>query len=309
MKILKIRLKNINSLYNEWTIDFTHPEFTSNSIFLITGQTGAGKSTILDAISLALYGRTPRLGKISKNNNELMSRNTDECFSEVTFETQKGLYKALWWQKRTKELQHPKRELQEVKENKIIETGTNKVEEKIIELTGMTYDQFTRSILLAQGDFASFLKANYDERSAILEQITGTQIYSEISIMVYEKRKTEREQLSLIKKELETLRILSPEEEGELRLQQDSYTLQEKTCNEELEKLSERFNAKKKEKDISIEIKMLEKNLLDINKKLSDGNQQRLKLEKAKEARSIYPEYKELKNLEDSLKDISRSLE
>ncbi|AWB09468.1 exonuclease SbcC [Thermodesulfobium acidiphilum] len=309
MKILKIRLKNINSLYNEWTIDFTHPEFTSNSIFLITGQTGAGKSTILDAISLALYGRTPRLGKISKNNNELMSRNTDECFSEVTFETQKGLYKALWWQKRTKELQHPKRELQEVKENKIIETGTNKVEEKIIELTGMTYDQFTRSILLAQGDFASFLKANYDERSAILEQITGTQIYSEVSIMVYEKRKTEREQLSLIKKELETLRILSPEEEGELRLQQDSYTLREKICNEELEKLSERFNAKKKEKDISIEIKMLEKNLLDINKKLSDGNQQKLKLEKAKEARSIYPEYKELKNLEDSLKDISRSLE
>jgi len=93
VKILKIRLKNINSIYNEWLIDFTHPDFTSSSIFLITGQTGSGKSTILDAISLALYGRTPRLNKISTNNNELMSRNTEECFSEVTFETQKGVYR------------------------------------------------------------------------------------------------------------------------------------------------------------------------------------------------------------------------
>ncbi|AEE13741.1 SMC domain protein [Thermodesulfobium narugense DSM 14796] len=309
MKILKIRLKNINSLYNEWTIDFTHPEFISNSIFLITGQTGAGKSTILDAISLALYGKTPRLGKISRNNNELMSRNTNECFSEVTFETQKGLYKVLWFQKRTRELQPPQRELHDVKNNKIIETGINKVEEKVIELTGMTYDQFTRSILLAQGDFASFLKANYDERSAILEQITGTQIYSEISIMVYEKRKTEREQLGLIKKELEALRVLSPEEERDLIFQQNSYIMQEKICDEELAQLNERFNAKKKEKDLEIEIEQLERDLLDINQKLSDCEIKKLRLEKAKEARIIYPEYKELKSLEDSLQDISRSLE
>ena len=74
MKILELRLKNLNSLYGEWLIDFTSPEYEAGGIFALTGPTGAGKSTILDAICLALYGATPRLGKITKGGNEIMSR-------------------------------------------------------------------------------------------------------------------------------------------------------------------------------------------------------------------------------------------
>ena len=83
MKILELRFKNLNSLYGEWLIDFTDPEYVSNGIFALTGPTGAGKSTILDAICLALYGATPRLGKITKSGNEIMSRQTGECYAEV----------------------------------------------------------------------------------------------------------------------------------------------------------------------------------------------------------------------------------
>jgi len=82
MKILSLHFKNLNSLAGEWTIDLTHPAYASDGIFAITGPTGAGKSTILDAICLALYGSTPRLDKITTA-NEIMSRQTGECFSEA----------------------------------------------------------------------------------------------------------------------------------------------------------------------------------------------------------------------------------
>ena len=85
MRILQIRFKNLNSLAGEWAIDLTHPAFLSDGIFVITGPTGAGKTTILDAICLALYGRTPRLKTLSDSENEIMSRQTGECFAEVTF--------------------------------------------------------------------------------------------------------------------------------------------------------------------------------------------------------------------------------
>ena len=98
MKILELKFKNLNSLYGEWVIDFSDPEYVSNGIFALTGPTGAGKSTVLDAICLALYGATPRLGKITKSSNEIMSRQTGECYAEVTFESQAGRFNCHWEQ-------------------------------------------------------------------------------------------------------------------------------------------------------------------------------------------------------------------
>ncbi len=102
MKILELRFKNLNSLYGEWRIDFTAPEYVSNGIFALTGPTGAGKSTILDAICLALYGATPRLGKITKSGNEIMSRQSGECYAEVVFESQAGRFRCHWEQRRAR---------------------------------------------------------------------------------------------------------------------------------------------------------------------------------------------------------------
>ena len=99
MRILQIRFKNLNSLTGEWFIDLTQPSYTSDGIFTITGPTGAGKTTILDAICLALYGRTPRL-EVSQKENGIMSRQTGECFAEVTFETPAGHYRCHWSHRR-----------------------------------------------------------------------------------------------------------------------------------------------------------------------------------------------------------------
>ena len=115
VKILKLSFQNLNSLQGEWSIDFTHPAYSSNGIFLISGPTGAGKTTILDAITLALYGRTARLSTVSQSENEVMNRESCAAYAEVLFDSSKVRYRAHWSQRRARlkvngALQIPKRE-------------------------------------------------------------------------------------------------------------------------------------------------------------------------------------------------------
>ena len=236
MRILQIRFKNLNSLVGEWEIDLTHPAFISDGIFAITGPTGAGKTTILDAICLALYGRTPRLNKVTKGSNEIMSRQTGECFAEVTFETQKGCFRCHWSQRRahTKpggELQQPQQEISHADSGKILATKIRDVTNNVEATTGMDFHRFTRSMLLAQGGFAKFLQAAPDERAPILEQITGTDIYSRISIRVHERRRDERDTLNLLQAETEGITILEPEREKEIQQEIESKKKEETALN------------------------------------------------------------------------------
>ncbi len=222
MRILQVRFKNLNSLVGEWEIDLAHPAFASDGIFAITGPTGAGKTTILDAICLALYGRTPRLSKVTKSGNEIMSRQTGECFAEVTFETQTGRFRCHWSQHRARkkpdgELQAPKQEIANADTGEIYESRIRGVADQIEAATGMDFYRFTRSMLLAQGGFAAFLQAAPDERAPILEQITGTEIYSQISTRVHERQREEREKLKILQAETEGIVILEPKQEKEIQ--------------------------------------------------------------------------------------------
>lgn len=217
MRILSIRLKNLNSLVGEWQLDLTAAAYSSEGIFAITGPTGAGKSTLLDALSLALYGQTPRLGRITSSDNEVMSRQTGECFAEVTFATTKGQFRCHWGQHRARKspdgaLQNAGHELSELDTGKILCKSLKEVPKAVEEVTGMDFERFTRSMLLAQGGFAAFLKAAPNERAPILEQITGTDIYSQISIRVHERFTQEKQQLQSLLDELAGMKMLSSEE-------------------------------------------------------------------------------------------------
>lgn len=221
MRILQVRFNNLNSLSGEWEIDLTHPAYASDGIFAITGPTGAGKTTILDAICLALYGSTPRLNKVTKGVNEIMSRQTGECFAEVTFETQAGRYRCHWSQHRARkkpggDLQPPKHEIANADSGEILEAKIKGVADQIEAATGMDFERFTRSMLLAQGDFAAFLQAEPDKRAPVLEQITGTEIYSQISIRVHECRTDERKKLDALQAELDGMQLLTSEDEQQL---------------------------------------------------------------------------------------------
>lgn len=233
MRVEQIRFKNLNSLVGEWEIDFTHPAFAADGIFSITGPTGAGKTTVLDALCLALYGRTPRLNKVTKSENEIMSRQTGECFAEITFTTRSGCFRCHWSQRRAHkksdgELQNPRHELAEADSGKILETRLAEVSKQIEKITGMDFARFTRSMLLAQGEFAAFLQAAADERAPILEQITGTEIYSRISIRVHETKTAARRKLDQLLTEFGGMQLLTEADEQQFhvelaqKIQQDS---------------------------------------------------------------------------------------
>lgn len=231
MKILKLHFKNLNSLVGEWTIDFTAPEYSSQGIFAITGPTGAGKSTILDAICLALYGRTPRLERINANQNELMSRQSGECFASLEFRTSSGHYRTLWSQARARKkadgnLQNAQHIIEDCSNNKTLEDKLSKTAQVVTDVTGMDFEHFTRAMLLAQGGFAKFLHSSADERSPILEKITGTEIYSQISKLVHERKTSEENILNNINAQLAGIRLFNSEEIEDLQTELDELTNQ-----------------------------------------------------------------------------------
>ncbi len=221
MRILQLRFKNLNSLAENWDIDFENSPLASEGLFAITGPTGAGKSTLLDAVCLALYGCTPRLGKITQLSNEIMSRHKSECSAELTFETQSGRYRCSWSQRRARgrsdgNLQPQKHEIADADTGVILAEKVQTTAELVERVTGMNFERFSRSMLLAQGGFAAFLQASSGERAPILEQITGTEIYSLISKKIFQRSKEEQISLELLNKELAGIKVLSAEERSEL---------------------------------------------------------------------------------------------
>ena len=222
MKILKLRLKNLNSLKGEWSIDFGAAPFADNSLFAITGPTGAGKSTLLDAICLALYHQTPRLAGISAGSNDLMTRHTADCLAEVEFEVKGSRYRAFWSQRRARDktdgaLQAPKVELARVADGQILSSHSGDKLKQIAQITGLDFARFTRSMLLAQGGFAAFLQASANERAELLEELTGTDIYGQISQAVFERARDARQALERNQAQADGVQLLPPEARAALQ--------------------------------------------------------------------------------------------
>jgi exonuclease SbcC len=296
MRILGVRFKNLNSLAGEWQVDFTHPDYSSDGIFAITGPTGAGKTTIMDAVCLGLYGRTPRLDKVTKGSNEIMSRQSGECFAEVTFETQKGRYRCHWSQHRARkrpdgELQQAKHEIADADSGAVLESRITQVGELIESATGMDFERFTRSMLLAQGGFAAFLQAPPDERAPILEQITGTEIYSRISMKVHQRRTEERFQLESLKAELSGIQVLSEEEVKELRASLNEKQDRETELIGKWEEMRKALAWLAGLAALEKELEELDKKRQDFEKRLREFEPKSKKLEKSHKALTIEGDY------------------
>ena len=302
MRILQIRFKNLNSLAGEWTIDLTHPAFLSDGIFVITGPTGAGKTTILDAVCLALYGRTPRLPRVTKSENEIMSRQTGECFAEVTFETRAGTFRCHWsqWRARKKasgELQAPRHELSDAASGRILENNIRGVADKVEEATGMDFERFTRSMLLAQGGFAAFLQAPADQRAPILEQLTGTEIYSDISKRVHARGVLERTRLETLEAELAGIHLLEEAEEQRLHAALASLIERASEAARQSDRTQQALLWLEGIRTLQTELTMLENRKKQLAERLEAFQPERRKLERANRALELSGAYAGLVSL------------
>ena len=211
MRLLAVRLQNLNSLSGEHVVRFDEVPLSAAGVFLITGPTGAGKSTLLDAMTLALYGRAARYG--NDKADEMMSRHTMECFAEVDFETGGRRLRATWRLGKTKtgNLKPVQRTLADATTGEILADKGREVDPMIESLTGLDAQRFLRSVLLAQGQFAAFLKAKPNERAELLEKITGTEIYRDLSIFAHETHRQKDEHARQLKAALGAVTVLDDE--------------------------------------------------------------------------------------------------
>lgn len=240
MQILSISGENIASLAEPFAIRLNEGPLSSAGLFAITGETGAGKSSLLDAMCLALYGDCPRLsgagtresvedvdGQELKSNDPRMAlrRGASSGFARVVFRAVDGEdYAAEWMARRARgrldgRLQAIERSVMRLSDKQVLATQTSIVNERIVELTGLTYDEFRRTVLLAQGDFDAFLVAKTGDRAAILEKVTGTEIYRAISRKVFERHAEARRSLDWLETRRGEHKLLNEDERKALSVQ------------------------------------------------------------------------------------------
>lgn len=268
MKIISLRFKNINSLKDEHIIDFTDYPLSDTGIFAITGATGAGKSSILDAITLALYNRTPRNGLLNRNAIEtygsLITRHTNEAYSEVEYSVNNKNYRSKWEisRARTGNLRDYHMEITDLQTNKLIDVKRSEVPDKNTEIIGLSYEQFIKSILLSQGEFARFLKSSAAERGELLEKITGTYIYRQIGKAIFEKNKQAKIDIENINNLLINIDLLTDEQIQQIETEK-------KELQKTTERLSETIETKNNYLRIREQTDRLKTDMLNVEKELS----------------------------------------
>lgn len=251
MRILKIRFENIHSLRGEHSIDFSEGPLSEAGLFAITGPTGSGKSTILDVITLALFNRIARINKtisntILENDGGIMTRNTASCFAEVEYEAGGEVYRSHWSIARTRRnnLSDRRQELVLVSTGEILESGT-RTPEKNQEIIGLSYDQFVKAMVLAQGEFSKLLQAPRNERNKLLEDLTGAHHYRKIGIAVYERHKKINEEIKLKQAALGSILILSDEEVETLTKKIESLDAEKDVLAKQVAEATEKVKIKK----------------------------------------------------------------
>ena len=249
MRILAIRGSNLASLAGEFEIDFQAEPLCSAGLFAITGPTGAGKSTLLDALCLALYERTPRLARASSRGETIpdvgdnivspsdprtiLRRGAAEGYAEVDFAGNDGLtYRARWSVRRARcrsggRLQSSEISLLRLADSQVLSDNRKTETLQLIESRiGLNFDQFTRAVLLAQNEFAAFLRATDDERAELLQTLTGTETFTRISQDAFARMKAEKEQLDRLQTQLQDqaplAQELRAEKNGQLRTQTET---------------------------------------------------------------------------------------
>ncbi|RAU82510.1 AAA family ATPase [Pontibacter arcticus] len=311
MKILAVRFQNLNSLKGQHEIRFDQSPLADAGLFAITGPTGAGKTTILDAITVGLYGMAHR------HNNEkpleLMTRHTSESTSEVEFEANGKRYRSKWQIRRSRgkaegKMQAVHMELCDLEDDKPFDLKPSQVPDKVAEICGLDYSQFLRSVMLSQGDFARFLKANANERSSLLEKITDTGIYSDISRFAYEKARAERQKRDDLARLLQDCKLLPEEDRLAYEQSITDLTQQESILQQEITALQEQMQWLQQVAQLQDKARQHTAALQEQEQKLEQLKPDFQKLQQHERANQYVPELTEIKHAHGRLSDVENQL-
>nr|MBF0221668.1 AAA family ATPase [Desulfobulbaceae bacterium] len=302
MKINSLRFANLNSLKGDFCIDFNSAPLSDAGIFAITGPTGAGKTTVLDAVAIALYGQTPRLH--AGVSGKIMSRQAGECFAEVEFSVDSGLFRSRWSRKRAHgrangTMQNPKMELSELGGDgaRIIEDQIRSVIAKVEKLTGLDFNRFSRSVMLAQGNFASFLQAKGNERAELLEKMTGTEIYSLISIEAFERTKAEKNRLDQLQSRHSILEIMPGEKFAQLLEQKGIILKDVESLQQKIEFLQDKKQVRVAYDTLLSTITAFRDELVKVEQQQKDNAEVFCRLDRAEVAMPMQAAYASLKEM------------
>ncbi len=264
MKLCKLKLKNLNSFRGAIELDFEKSPLEEASLIAITGSTGAGKTTLLDAICVALYGKTPRLtGSGSQNPSHLISHGETDGYAEVHFMANGIRYLAEWSLRRGRP---PKGQLLSTENGKLISdrlsargktlgASRNTISEEISAILGLDFDAFKRSVMLAQGEFAAFLKAKDEERRTILEATAGIGIYDELKKALNEKVRVAKVEQEEVLKKLNTIPEASREQLTAAEAERDSLQVSSNALSAKSEKIQKEKEQKKRREEEFAELK------------------------------------------------------
>jgi exonuclease SbcC len=313
MKIKTIRFKNINSLRGEHKIDFESAPFDQSKLFAITGPTGSGKSTLLDVITLSLYNKVPRFteGKSTISTTDLqkhgsiISRGTKDAYTEVDYEINNKSYTSKWSVRtnRNGKLVGPKMEVANTLDQTLIEGNSNGT---VIELNesfiGLNYDQFIKSILLSQGAFDQFLKANKKERGILLEKITGVDIFRKIGAASFDRANIEEQKLEQLKSKLGGMDLLSQDEITAFEMQEIDLDKSLLSINEKILHVQRHLNIKNQVVELREKIEKTKGEILENAKSAADFKYREEKLVKHQKLLAYKADILQFQSIQEEIK-------
>ncbi|MFA7588474.1 MAG: AAA family ATPase, partial [Novosphingobium sp.] len=328
MRILSISGQNIASLAQPFAIDFTAAPLAGAGLFVITGETGAGKSSILDAMCLALYGDAPRLagsagdevpdpsGKAIKarDSRAILRRGAAQGWAEVRFTARDGQdYVARWQARRARDkvdgqLQNVSRSLARVSDGQVLASQISIVSDQITALTGFSYDEFRRTVLLAQGDFDAFLRADTNDRAGLLEKVTGTGLYRAVSSRIYERTEAARQAHGTLVQRREGHQILTDEDRAALEAERLVITEANLAAGAEAKTLKEALARHTRYAETSRQVGLAEAALEQAVTSQTDASVDRAQLARIDQATPLRAQWQTLRDVWDRVKNAASSV-
>ncbi len=332
MKILAIRGENIASL-EAFDVDLEKGTLGQVGLFAITGPTGAGKSTILDALCLALFDKTPRLqdrstvrpGRPGQDDDQrltstdtrnLLKKGAAAGFAEADFIGKDGgRYRARWEVRRARNradgrIQSQSQTLRDlVKDVDLSDGRRTETLRQIQALLGLDFDQFRRSALLAQGDFAAFLRANEGERAELLEAMTDTGIYGRLGKAAYDRARQERELQGRLNAQLQGVSLLTEEEHQQLRMDQDAALLEQTAATAALDEARGVLEWQQRDLALASAVNAAQAELVAAQAAWEAAESERLQIAQVQDAEPLRPVLQAARDAEEARKAAEDRLE